>query len=57
MNKRTVLSTILLALGILFVQAKDYKYTTVPGDLMNTRIYTLDNVLPRPRVWHTIWST
>ena len=38
MNKRTVLSTILLALGILFVQAKDYKYTTVPGDLMNTRI-------------------
>ena len=45
MNKRTVLSTILLALGILFVQAKDYKYTTVPGDLMNTRIYTLDNGL------------
>ena len=45
MNKRTILSTILLVLGVLFVQAKDYKYVTVPGDLMNTRIYTLDNGL------------
>ena len=26
-------------------QAKDYKYETVPGDLMKTRIYTLDNGL------------
>ena len=25
--------------------AKDYKYTTVPGDMMKTRIYTLDNGL------------
>ena len=27
------------------VQAKDYKYETVKGDLMQTRIYTLDNGL------------
>lgn len=27
------------------VQAKDYKYESVPGDLMKTRIYTLDNGL------------
>ena len=26
-------------------QAKEYKYSTVEGDLMNTRIYTLDNGL------------
>ena len=26
-------------------QAKDYKYTTVEGDMMKTRIYTLDNGL------------
>ena len=26
-------------------QAKDYKFTTVEGDLMKTRIYTLDNGL------------
>ena len=35
----------MLALSLCSVQAKDYKYTTVPGDLMNTRIYTLDNGL------------
>ena len=29
----------------LNVQAKDYKYEIVPGDLMQTRIYTLDNGL------------
>ena len=33
-----------LMLG-LSVQAKDYKYETVPGDMMQTRIYTLDNGL------------
>ena len=27
------------------IVAKDYKYTTVPGDMMKTRIYTLDNGL------------
>ena len=29
----------------LTAQAKDYKFTTVEGDLMRTRIYTLDNGL------------
>ena len=29
----------------LSVQAKEYKYETVPGDLTKTRIYTLDNGL------------
>ena len=33
-----------LAFGIS-VQAKEYKYETVEGDLMKTRIYTLDNGL------------
>ena len=27
------------------LSAKDYKYETVPGDLMQTRIYTLDKGL------------
>jgi predicted Zn-dependent peptidase len=35
----------LMALGMNVVTAKDYKYSTVKGDLMNTRIYTLDNGL------------
>ena len=34
-----------VALCFTAVQAKDYKYQTVPGDLMKTRIYTLDNGL------------
>ena len=29
----------------LSIQAKDYKYESVPGDMMQTRIYTLDNGL------------
>ena len=29
----------------LSAQAKDYKYEKVEGDLLNTRIYTLDNGL------------
>ena len=33
-----------VALG-LSAQAKDYKYQTVDGDMMKTRIYTLDNGL------------
>ena len=33
-----------LVLG-MSAQAKDYKFTTVEGDLMKTRIYTLDNGL------------
>ena len=37
--------TLLMALTAICMQAKDYPYTTVPGDLMQTRIYTLDNGL------------
>lgn len=45
MNKfLTALFAFLLAL-VLPVGAKEYKYQTVPGDLMKTRIYTLDNGL------------
>ena len=40
---------LLLTIGALVLgmsaQAKDYKYQEVPGDLMKTRIYTLDNGL------------
>ena len=40
---------LLLTIGALMlgmsVQAKDFKYQEVPGDLMKTRIYTLDNGL------------
>ena len=34
-----------LLIGALNATAKDYHYTTVPGDAMKTRIYTLDNGL------------
>ena len=34
-----------LAMLGMSAQAKDYKYETVPGDMMQTRIYTLDNGL------------
>ena len=33
-----------MALG-MGAQAKDFKYVTVPGDMMQTRMYTLDNGL------------
>ena len=40
---------VLLTIGAMMlgmsIQAKDYQYATVPGDLMQTRIYTLDNGL------------
>ncbi|MGM9697362.1 MAG: M16 family metallopeptidase [Prevotella sp.] len=41
-NLLTILCTALLATPTL---AKDYKYQTVEGDLMKSRIYTLDNGL------------
>ncbi len=45
MNRvKTALFVFLLAI-VLPLQAKEYKYQTVGGDLMNTRIYTLDNGL------------
>ena len=34
-----------ILMGSLNATAKDYHYTTVPGDAMKTRIYTLDNGL------------
>ena len=37
-----LLLTLLITLG---VGAKDYTYTSVKGDPMQTRIYTLDNGL------------
>ena len=40
---------VLLTIGAMMlgmsIQAKDYQYAKVPGDLMQTRIYTLDNGL------------
>ena len=67
----------LLTIGALLLgmstQAKDYKFETVEGDLMKTRIYTLDNglkvylsvntekvrrtTLRKQQVWLTTWST
>ena len=44
MKTRLFLTMCTLVLG-MSVQAKDYKYETVKGDLMQTRIYTLDNGL------------
>ena len=34
-----------ILMGSLNATAKDYHYTTVAGDAMKTRIYTLDNGL------------
>ena len=45
MKLRFILTACLAAAISLAGQAKDYRYTTVEGDLMNTRIYTLDNGL------------
>ncbi len=44
MKTRLFLTMCTLVLG-MSAQAKDYKYETVKGDLMQTRIYTLDNGL------------
>ena len=44
MNLRLLLAMTAMVLG-MSAQAKEYQYETVPGDLMNTRIYTLDNGL------------
>jgi len=42
MKRLMLIAMMTLAMG---AQAKDYKYETVDGDLMKTRIYTLDNGL------------
>jgi predicted Zn-dependent peptidase len=43
------MKNVLLLLGLMVLglnaQAKDFRYETVPGDLMKTRIYTLENGL------------
>ena len=44
MRTKLLLTICALMLG-LSVQAKDYQFETVKGDLTNTRIYTLDNGL------------
>ena len=44
MKIKNFLAISLLALGVS-ASAKDYKYTTVAGDAMQTRIYTFDNGL------------
>ena len=44
MKTKILLMACLVAFG-WNVQAKDYKYQTVEGDLTKTRIYTLDNGL------------
>ena len=42
---KKILTFIFAALVAFNASAKDYKYVTVPGDLSQTRIYTLDNGL------------
>ena len=44
MKIRNILAMALLVFG-MSVSAKDYKYQTVAGDAMQSRIYTLDNGL------------
>ena len=44
MKIKVLLAVACMMLG-MSAQAKDYKFTTVEGDLMKTRIYTLDNGL------------
>ena len=44
--KKTILNAIIMLCAVVGqAVAKDYKYTTVAGDQMQTRIYTLDNGL------------
>lgn len=45
MKLKIVLSAIAIALGTNAMTAKEYHFTSVKGDAMQTRIYTLDNGL------------
>lgn len=45
MNKFKFIISVFLIIAGLTATAREYKYQTVKGDLMNTRIYTLDNGL------------
>lgn len=42
---RKIFLCCLLTVCALTIQAKDFKFYSVPGDMLNTRIYTLDNGL------------
>ncbi len=44
MKTKFLLTIVAMALG-MSAQAKDFRYVTVPGDKMQTRVYTLDNGL------------
>ena len=44
MKLKWILAVAAVGLG-MSAPAREYKYTTVPGDMMQTRIYTLDNGL------------
>ncbi len=44
MKEKLIFTALALTLG-LSVQAKDYQYQTIAGDMTKTRIYTLDNGL------------
>ena len=48
MKTKFLLTACLVAMG-MSLQAKNYDYKTVDGDLTKTRIYTLDNGL---KVYH-----
>ncbi len=45
MKIKFILTAVLIVAGATVLNAKEYRYTSVPGDLMKTRIYTLDNGL------------
>ena len=45
MKQKLFFFVVFLMMLTTSIVAKDYKYTTVPGDMMKTRIYTLDNGL------------
>ena len=56
MKTKFLLTACLVAMG-MSLQAKNYDYKTVDGDLTKTRIYTLDNGLKVYLSVLTIWST
>ena len=44
MKLRKLFTAFLVLLGSCSVMAKDYKFTTVPGDLMNDGMYYVSNM-------------
>lgn len=45
MKIKSIVAACIMTVVPMATQAKDYKYESVKGDMMNTRIYTLDNGL------------